>query len=232
MIKDPPLLRIRRNFQRPDKALLAAFDGVMTGWLVDAQFGRGALDYAIKPVFPGDAEMNRTFGTAITCSCGPDDNLALAAAMTLARPGDVVICATEGFVHGAVCGDLMAGMARNKGLAGLVTDGVLRDIAGLRDARLPVFSRGITPSSCVRSGPGSVGLPVVVGGRLVSPGDLVVGDEDGIVTVPLADLAAVRDRLAEVKAAEAKMRAQVKGGLADAPWMSELLASDRVEYLD
>ena len=74
-----------------EAALLAAFEGVMTGWLVDAQFGRGALDYAIKPVFPNDPEMNRTFGTAVTCSCGPDDNLALAAAMTLAQPGDVVM---------------------------------------------------------------------------------------------------------------------------------------------
>jgi 4-hydroxy-4-methyl-2-oxoglutarate aldolase len=232
MIKDPPLLTIRRHFERPDAALVEAFRGAMTGWIVDAQEGRGALDHRIKPVFPAEPALARICGPAITCACGPNDNLALAAAVSLAEPGDVVICATEGFEHGAVCGDLLAGMAKNKGIAALVTDGVLRDITGLRDAALPVFCRGITPNSCVRSGPGTVGLPVVIAGRQVAPGDLVVGDEDGVVTVPQAELARVRDRLEEVKAAEAAMLARVKGGLADPPWMAALLASDRVEWLD
>ncbi|HET6466959.1 MAG TPA: RraA family protein, partial [Geminicoccaceae bacterium] len=148
------------------------------------------------------------------------------------EPGDVVICATEGFEHGAVCGDLLAGMARNKGVAALVTDGVLRDIAGLKDAALPVFCRGITPNSCVRSGPGTVGLPVVIAGRHVAPGDLVVADEDGVVTIPRADLAQVQARLEEVKAAEAAVLAQVRSGLEEPPWMAALLASDRVRWLD
>jgi 4-hydroxy-4-methyl-2-oxoglutarate aldolase len=152
--------------------------------------------------------------------------------VALARPGDVIVCATEGFEHGAVCGDLLAGIARNRGVAGLVTDGVLRDGAGLRDMGLPVFARGITPNSCVRSGPGAVGLPVVVGGRAVAAGDLVLADEDGVVTVPLAELAAVATRLDEVKAGEAAMLAKVKGGLAAPPWVEALLASERVEWLD
>jgi 4-hydroxy-4-methyl-2-oxoglutarate aldolase len=189
------------------------------------------LSRAIKAVFPNHPGMDRCWGTAITCFCGPDDNLALAAAITLAKPGDVIVCATEGFEHGAVCGDLMAGIARNKGIAALVTDGMVRDGVGLRDMGLPVFARGITPNSCVRSGPGSVGLQVVVGGRAVSPGDIVVADEDGVVTVPLADLATVRARLAEVMAAEAEMLAKVKGGLTSLAWVDAMLESDRVEWL-
>lgn len=232
MLKDPPLLRARRQIARPDAGLLAAFRDAMTGWLVDAQDGRGALAAAIRPLFPAEPGMGRCCGPALTCACGPDDNMALAAAVALARPGDVIVCSTEGFEHGAVCGDLLAGIARNKGVAALVTDGMLRDGAGLREAGLPVFARGITPNSCVRSGPGSVGLPVVVGGRAVASGDLVLGDEDGVVTVPLAELARVRERLELVKAGEAEMLAKVRAGLAALPWVEALLASDRVEWLD
>jgi 4-hydroxy-4-methyl-2-oxoglutarate aldolase len=232
MLKDPPLLRARRSFPRPPAEIVEAFRNVPAGFLVDAQNGRGSLERAIKPMFPHHGGMDRACGPAITCSCGPDDNLALAAAVTLAQPGDVIVCATEGFEHGAVCGDLLAGMARNKGVVALVTDGVVRDGAGLRDMGLPVFARGITPNSCVRSGPGTVGLPVVIAGRLVGPGDLVVADEDGVVTVPLAEIDEVRQRLAEVEKAEAEMLAKVKGGLKGAAWVDELLKSDRVLWLD
>lgn len=232
MIKDPPLLRLRRNFPRPAAELAAAFRDVPCGFLADAQQGRGSLDAAIKPVFPNHPGMEKCWGVAITCCCGPDDNMALAAAIALAQPGDVLVCATEGFQHGAVCGDLMAGIARNKGIAGLVTDGVVRDGVGLRDMGLPVFASGITPNSCVRSGPGSVGLPVVVGGRAVSSGDIVVADEDGVVTIPQSDIATVRAKLAEVMAAEADLLAKVKGGLTGMAWVDELLKTDRVEWLD
>ena len=232
MLKDPPLLRARRSFPRPSAEIVEAFRNVPAGFLVDAQNGRGALDRAIKPMFPHHNGMDRACGVAITCACGPDDNMALAVAVTLAQPGDVIMCATEGFEHGAVCGDLLAGMARNKGVVALVTDGVVRDGAGLRDMGLPVFARGITPNSCVRSGPGSVGLPVVIAGRMVSPGDIVVADEDGVVTVPQADIAEVRERLAEVEKGEAEMLAKVKGGLKGAGWVDELLKSDRVLWLD
>jgi 4-hydroxy-4-methyl-2-oxoglutarate aldolase len=232
MLEDPPLLRIRRHIARPEPALVDAFRDAMTGWLVDAQDGRGALEAAIKPLFPGEPGMGRCCGPALTCACGPDDNLALAAAVCLARPGDVIVCATEGFAHGAVCGDLLAGIARNKGIAGLVTDGMLRDGPGLREMGLAVFARGIIPNSCVRSGPGTVGLPVVVGGRAVAAGDLVLADEDGVVTVPAPELERVRARLAAVKAGEARMLEQVRGGLAAPPWVEALLASDRVRWLD
>ena len=232
MLDDPPLLRVRRHWPRPETALLAAFGDVPAGFVVDAQRGRGALERAIKPLFPQVAGMDRCCGPALTCACGPDDNMALAAAVALAAPGDVIVCATEAFEHGAVCGDLLAGMARNKGVAGLITDGVLRDGAGLRAMGLPVFARGITPNSCVRSGPGTVGLPVVIGGRAIAPGDLVLADEDGVVTVPLAELGAVAARLEAVKAAEAAMLAKVEGGLASPPWVEALFASGRVEWLD
>jgi len=142
MIDEPPLLRIRRDFPRPAPALIEAFRDAMTGWVVDAQNGRGALEAGVKPLFPNAPGMGRCCGVALTCACGPDDNLALFAAVALARPGDVIVCASEGFAHGAICGDILAGMAKNAGIAALVSDGMVRDGVGLREVGLAVAHDG------------------------------------------------------------------------------------------
>lgn len=232
MITDPPLLTVARNFKRPTTRQLEAIATANTGWLVDAQQGRGSLGAPVKPVFPHDPKMNRCHGTVLTCFCGPDDNLALAAAVSLAKPGDVIIAATEGFAASGFCGDLVAGMMRNRGIAGLVTDGLVRDIAGLREVGLPVFAAGVNPNSPVRNGPGTVGLPIVLGGRMVSSGDLVFADEDGVVTVPLAQADAILAQLETIKTLEAAMLAKVKAGLDSPPWVEEILRSDRTVYVD
>lgn len=228
MLKDPPLLTLKRNVRRPDEAALAPFRDCITGWLADAQDGRGALDAAVKPLAPG----MRFVGSALTCWCGPNDNLALMAAVAVAEPGDVIVAATEGFGGSGMCGDLVLGMARNKGVVALVTDGMVRDFEGIAGVGLPVFCRGLTPNSCVRSGPGSVGLPVVVGGVPVRAGDLVVGDADGVVVVPAGELDAVAARVAAIRAAERILEDEVKGGLTHRPELAELLRSARVAWVD
>jgi len=225
MIKDPPLLTLRRDFPRPDPAQVAAFAGVPTGYVVDALGGRGALDYRIKPLLPVAAPL---VGVAVTCHCGPADNLALFGALAVARPGDILVAATDGFTATAVTGDLLLGMAQNRGLAGLVTDGLARDLAGIRAVGLPIYGAGLTPNSPVRNGPGTVGLPVVVGGVAVEAGDILIGDEDGVVAVPRGRIAAVLARLTQVRAAEAALQAKVKAGLQVPDFIQSILDSDRV----
>jgi 4-hydroxy-4-methyl-2-oxoglutarate aldolase len=210
MIEDPPLLTVRRRFARPTRAQLDAFAGVPTGFVADAMNGRGALDARIKPIGRAPASFH---GVAITCHAGPADNLALFGALAYGEPGDVMVCATDGFAETAVTGDLLLGMARNRGLAGFVTDGMVRDVPGIEAVGLPCFAAGVTPNSPARNGPGTVGMPVVVGGVAVGPGDVVVGDGDGIVVVPFASIDAVVERLVAVKAAEAALDAKVRGGL-------------------
>jgi 4-hydroxy-4-methyl-2-oxoglutarate aldolase len=114
-----------------------------------------------------------------------------------------------------VTGDLLLGVARNRGVAGFVTDGCVRDLADLEALSLPVFAAGITPNSPGRRGPGTVGLPIVCGGVAVASGDLVVGDRDGVVIVPRARIAATAARLTQVRAAEAALSARVRAGLSD-----------------
>lgn len=229
MLEDPPILTIKKSWQRPTKAKLERLKGVQTGQAVDAMDGRGGLDEAIKPL---DTSCCSILGTAITCETGPNDNLALLGALALAQPGDVVICASEGFPHSAVFGDNTAIMAKNKGLAGVVIDGMMRDLAGLLPVGIPLFCRGITPNSCVRSGPGRVGFPVVVGGVAVHSGDVVIGDRDGIVVVPQGELDRLQPRIDAILKAEVETQAKIRNGFSNLGGIEDLLKSSKVRYVD
>jgi 4-hydroxy-4-methyl-2-oxoglutarate aldolase len=229
MLKDPPLLTIRRMFPRPPRELMARLAGAQTGHLIDAMLGRGALDHAIKPV---DPERAHFVGSALTCETGPSDNLAIMAALVIAQPGDVIIAASDGFLATAVVGDNVAAMAKNKGLVAIVTDGMARDRDGIVGVGLPLFSRGITPNSCVRSGPGKVGLPIVCGGVAVQPGDVVLGDRDGVVIIPRADLEDLVARLDDIRGAEEETQAKIRAGMTHLESIGRLLKSDRVVYVD
>ena len=126
----------------------------------------------------------------------------------------------------------MAYMAKNKGVLAIVTGGVLRDLPGLLEVGIPMFCRGISPNSPARNGPGTVGLPVTLGGVYVSSGDLVIGDRDGVVIVSQQTLTRVIGELEEVRQIEAVMEAKVKDGLTLSDGICELLASDKVRNLD
>lgn len=229
MIDDPPLLTIRRKTARPDRALVESFAGTPTGFLVDAMGGHGALHASIKAV-PGTP--GRFIGTALTCANGPADNLALAAAVFLAEAGDVLVAATEGHTGCAIMGDLLLGMAKNRGVVAFVTDGLVRDLADIQALAFPCFAAGVSPNSAARNGPGTVGLPIICGGRAIASGDIVIGDGDGVVVVPQVEARAVLERLKDVRAKEAKMLEAVRGGLKQPGFMTDILAGNRVRYID
>ena len=228
MIKDQPLLSIRRGFNRPPAELLAEFAGVQTGHLVDAMGGRGCIDYRIKPLVQSNKVM---VGVAVTCHAGPADNLALFGALHVARKGDILVAATDAFTATAVTGDLLLGMAKNRGVAGFVTDGLIRDLSGVLGVGLPVYCAGITANSPARNGPGTVGLPVVIGDVVINSGDIVVGDRDGVVVVPMDEAQGVLNKLKDVRAAEAALEAKVKAGLEIPDFVEAIIASDRVEIV-
>jgi 4-hydroxy-4-methyl-2-oxoglutarate aldolase len=229
VLKDPPLLTIRRKFQRPPRELIAKLEGAQTGHIVDAMQGRAALDHRIKPV---DPETPQFVGTALTCQTGADDNLAILAALVIAEPGDVIVAAADAFSATAVVGDNVTMMAKNKGVAAIVIDGMARDSYGIVPVGLPVFARGITPNSCVRSGPGRVGLPIVCGGVAVEAGDIVLGDRDGVVVVPRAQAAHVVSLLDDIRRMEEETQKKIRAGMRHLPAIAELLESDRVAYID
>ncbi len=212
MIDEAPRIRTDPglNKTRPDEALIAPFRNMQTGFVVDAMGGTGALDYRIKPV---DAQQSGICGIALTCHAGPADNLAVLAALEHVQPGDVLVAAAESHTGCAIVGDLVMGMAKNGGALGFITDGLVRDTRGIRDVGLPCFTIGVSPNSPAKSGPGSVGFTVIVGGVSIASGDLIVADEDGVVVVPQALLADTARRLQDVLRAEKELDGKVKAGL-------------------
>lgn len=229
MIEDPPLLTIKRRFERPAAEIIRAFSGVPVSQIVDAMGGRGALHHAIKPLTPSGAVL---VGVAVTCHCGPADNLAVFGALDVAVSGDIIVAATDSFAGAAVTGDLVLGMARNKGLAGFITDGLVRDVVGIEAVGLPVYCAGVIANSPARNGPGTVGFPVVLGGVAISPGDILVGDRDGVAVVPRLEAKTVLARLAAVRAAEQVLEAQVRQGLEMPDFAEAVLKSDRTRFVD
>lgn len=229
MIDDPPLIKLKRDTPRPTETQIAALRGTPTGFVVDAMDGRGALSFTIKPV---DPDASSFCGVAVTCHAGPADNLAVLAALPQTGPDDVIVAATDAFLETAVVGDLVCFMARNRGAVALVTDGAVRDTPGILEVGLPCFCAAVTPNSPAKNGPGTVKLPVNLGGVQVESGDLLVGDVDGVVVVPFGMIDKVIERLEGINAKEAETMAAVEGGLGVPGHIEDLYASGRVESVD
>lgn len=225
---DPtPLLTVRRNFQRPSRAEISAFAAMPTGWVVDANRRRGALHHAIRPL----TKKTKFAGPALTVWSRACDNLAPYAAIAFAEPGDVLVVATDDYDNASVAGDVLLGMARNKGIVALVTDGLIRDLPGLDEVGIPAFARGVTPNSPHKDGPGEIGFTVSLGGVTVRAGDLVIGDQDGCVVVAREALPSISRGLGAIRAKEAKMDATVRGGATQHDWLADVLAR-RTQFVD
>ncbi|MEO0382736.1 MAG: RraA family protein [Pseudomonadota bacterium] len=211
------VLKAARTINRASAEDCQSFDGAMVGNIVDALGRVGALEPAVKPITTAKAFV----GSALTVDAGPRDNLAPWAALRLAKPGDVLMIATGGHMAASVAGDLLMGMAKNAGMCAIVTDGVVRDLSGADAVGIPVFSAGISPNSPQKNGPGSVGLPVVMGGIAVRSGDIVCGDEDGVVVIPADRIDEAKKKLAAVQEKEADMEKAVQAGATAPAWLAD-----------
>ncbi|WOI54928.1 RraA family protein [Palleronia sp. LCG004] len=228
MIEEPAKLIVRKDRNRPTDAQIAAFQGVPTGFVVDAMHGRGALHAGISPL---GAHGEAVAGPALCAENQPGDILATLAALAYLSPGDVLIVGTAGGYQGcAAAGDRVCGMARNAGAVGLVTDGPLRDLAGIEEIGLPCWATGLTPASPFTTGPGVVGGAMPFGGLHVATGDMIVADADGVVVVPFDMIDTVAKRVAQVREVELALDAEVREGLKVPPAIEELLASDATRH--
>lgn len=231
MIEEPPLLTIKRPARRPTSDQISAFQGQPTGFVVDAMYGAGALDLRIRPIGNGRDIDCYACGPVLTADNGPADILATSAALAFLRPGDILVAAFSGYEGCAAAGDRVAGMIKNSGAVGFVTDGPMRDYAGIAEVGLPCWCNGLNPGSPFSNGPGTVGLPIQIGGRRVATGDLMVADRDGVVVVPFEMIDHVAAELARVRGLEHKLDSDVANGLSVAPAISELLRSEKVKYI-
>ena len=212
--------RVVSDIERPPAEIVQAFADVPTGNVCDANGRLGAMDYRIKPLDPSW----RFAGSAITISARPVDNLIVYQALKIAQPGDVLVITNEEATSSAIIGELVAGMAKNNGIVAIVTDGLVRDLDGLLDLGFPVFACGLCPNGPWKDGPGEVNMPIACGGLPVDPGDIVVGDGDGVVVVRKEDAAQVAADAANISAKERDVAAQIAEGMTLPDWVDGALA--------
>lgn len=222
------VVTIRRDFARPDPALVSALSGFPSGYFVDIQGRRGAMDCGIKPMFPCEPFI----GTAVTVKSVPDDNLAPWAALDVLQKGDVVVIGTGDWTGSAVIGDLVAGFYKNAGVSAIVTDGAVRDVVGLEKVGIPVFARALTPNSPQKNGPGIVGGNISIGGVSVRSGDIVVGDRDGVVVLPQSCFDDAPRAIAGVRAKEAEIERAIAEGVSKPEWVDAFLSGDAVKFVE
>ena len=223
-----PILTIRRNFPRTDPKVVEQLKGFPSGYFVDIQGRRGAMDCGIQPM----SDFAPIVGTAVTVKTVPDDNLTPYVALEVLQPGDVLVIATGDWVGSAVVGDLIVGMFGNAGVAAVITDGAVRDIVGLEDVGVPIFARGLTPNSPQKNGPGEIGLSVSIGGVTVNSGDVIVADRDGVVCLPREKAADAVSQVRAIKDKESKIEAAIAAGQTTPDWVKEFIAGDRVRFVD
>jgi regulator of RNase E activity RraA len=168
---------------------------------VDLARDIGQIDPAIRPLSP-PGRQPRLFGRAVTLLCEPPDFGAVVHALDIVASGDVLMIAAAGNAEFAMIGEILGGHVRNRGGVGIVCDGAVRDVATLASwPNFSVFARFVTPRGPASAERGSINLPVVIGGRLVSPGDVVIGDDDGLVALSPAT---IRSRLKDAKEKQAR----------------------------
>jgi 4-hydroxy-4-methyl-2-oxoglutarate aldolase len=225
-----PLGVVKRNIPRTDHALverLASF-GVAT---VHEAMGRtGLLRPYLRPIYPG-AQLR---GTAVTVLLQPGDNWMLHVAAEQLQEGDVVVAACTTDNDDGFFGELLATSFRARGGKGLVIDGGVRDVKDITAMQFPVFSRAISARGTVKATLGSVNIPIVCGGTLVHPGDAVIGDDDGVVIVPIASAQEAAEAAQKRADNEAEKRARLAAGELglDMYKMREALAHAGLTYID
>ncbi|MSR07579.1 MAG: RraA family protein [Gemmatimonadetes bacterium] len=213
-----PGFRVLPSPSRLDAAILQRFAKLAASNLADAMGRFNFMDPGIQ------SRTGRSLrGPAVTVRCRPGDNLMVHKVLDVAVPGDVIVVNTCGSLTSAVFGGLMCHTAVAKQLGGIVVDGAVRDVEELRALGFPVFSRAVSPGACDKDGPGEINIPVACGGTVVASGDMVVGDADGVVVVPRADVLEVLKLVDELMDRERRRVAEIKAGEFTKPEIDDTL---------
>lgn len=220
--------RIYTKINRPSKELVEQFRGLPVANIADEMNRFSCVDARIKP-------LNSTplLGTAFTVKARAGDNLMFHKAIDMAQPGDVIVVDGQGDLVNSLTGEIMMRQVMKKGLAGVVIDGAVRDADALRQLDLAIYAAGVTPKGPYKNGPGEINVPVCCGGMVVNPGDILVGDGDGIVIISPQDAAVIAEKAKKKHSKEEETFRQIEAGTVDrSAYSDEAFRKLGCEFID
>jgi RraA family protein len=212
--------RILRRTRQVDAALVERFRALPVANVSDVMSRMTAGGSRLRPMHAPGAMLA---GPALTVKTRPGDNLMIHKGIALAQPGDVIVVDAGGDLTNALIGELMLAQMVKRGLAGIIINGAIRDSAAIRAQDFPVFAAGVTHRGPYKDGPGEINVPVALDGMVIAPGDLVLGDDDGLLCVPLDEAEAIHAAASAKHAAEEKQTANIAAGTHDASWVDASL---------
>lgn len=211
--------RINTDVARASDALMNRFNDIPTAHISDSMQRLHAAGAALRPMH----RSGKLIGNAVTVKVRPGDNLMVHKAIDTAQPRDVIVVDAGGDLSQAIIGELMMRHAQHRGIAGLVINGAVRDMGTISNDTYPVYAAGITHRGPYKDGPGEINYPVSIGGMVIHPGDIIVGDEDGVVAIPLADAEAVLTLTEALRQREEKVMREILDGTVDRSWVDAAL---------
>lgn len=219
--------RIITDIKRPEKDLIEQFRNLPVA-NIDDNMGRIAcVDTAIKPF-----NKAKLLGCAFTVKAPQGDNLMFHKALDLAKEGDIIVVAGGGNMERSLCGEIMMNYAKMKKLGGFLIDGVIRDIEATKELDFPVYAKGSNPNGPYKNGPGEINVPVAVGGQVIFPGDIIVGDEDGVIVVRPEDAIELIEKVTRFNNNEVVILANLEKGIGmDRTWIDKALDEKGCEMI-
>jgi RraA family protein len=212
--------RINTTFTRPPRDLIDSFAGLPVANIADCMSRMFCIAGAIRPL-----NSAALLGPAFTVRARPGDNLLLHKAIDLAAPGDIVVVDGQGDMANSLIGELMIRWSIRRGVGGFIIDGAVRDVSYLRTLSLPVYAAGVNPAGPYKEGPGEINVPISCGGVTVNPGDILVGDQDGVVVIAPSDAPDVLQKARGKMKDEQKTIEEIDRGTWDRTWVDKALAA-------
>lgn len=220
--------RIRHNRDKVDPAIVEKAKNMPVANVSDSMSRMTAGGPRLRPLHAS----GQLAGPALTVKTRPGDNLLLHKAIDMAEPGDVIVCDGGGDLTNSLMGELMLAQAIKKGVAGIILDGAVRDLDAFKERNLPVFAAGVSHRGPYKDGPGEIGYDIAIDGMVIRPGDLMLGDWDGVLVVAKDDAAAVIAATEAKNQGEIKQMAEIEAGTLDRSWVDAALKAKGCSFED
>jgi regulator of RNase E activity RraA len=214
----------------PPAELIEGYRSLPAANVADCMGRLSAISSEIKLLSSPPDEI--VAGAALTVKTRPGDNLMIHKALNMAGPGDIIVVSNEGDRSQSLVGEIIVTYAQHKGISGLVFDGPIRDIGAISKMSIPVYGTGSTPGGPFKEGPGEINVPIACGGIQVEPGDIILGDRDGVIVIPRIDAARLLEEARRFSAGDhGKVMAAANGTL-DRSWVDKTLEAKKCEIID